>query len=444
MSGFIHDPSVVSWGRVERFSHQVARPAFFDELPALIEAARAKGPVLAIGLGRSYGDSGLNADGALIDMSGLDRLLSFDPQTGILEAEAGVSLADILGFAVPRGLFLPVTPGTKFVTLGGAIANDVHGKNHHGASTIGRWVERLELWRSDGSRHLLRPDGNSDLFAATIGGLGLTGLIARAALRLERIESAFLDVETTPFANLAEFFALAAGQAERFTHTVAWVDCLASGRSLGRGVFSAASFSREGGLDPGRARRRPALPVDFPSFALNRFSIGAFNQVYALAGRLKAGRARLPYERYFYPLDAIGNWNRLYGRRGMFQYQSVVPPPAAEAATAEMLRQIGRAGDGSFLVVLKTFGALPSPGLLSFPREGTTLALDFPNRGDSTLALLDRLDAVVKEAGGRLYPAKDGRLSGAMFRAGYPELERFAAQLDPGFSSSFWRRVMGR
>jgi L-gulonolactone oxidase len=442
VTGFIDDPSVVSWGRVERFAHRVARPRFSDELPKLIGEARQHGPLLAVGAGRSYGDSGLNGGGALIDMRGLDRLVSFDVETGILEAEAGVSLAEILRFAVPRGFFLPVTPGTKFVTLGGAIANDVHGKNHHGAGTIGRWIERIELWRSDGSRQLVKSDDNSGLFAATIGGLGLTGLIARAALRLVPIESAFLEVETTPFGSLAEFFALSATQSERFAHTVAWVDCLAGARGLGRGIFSAANFSRDGGLDPGPPRRRPALPFDLPGFALNRVSIGAFNHLYRLAGRLGAGRRRVAYEPFFYPLDAIGNWNRLYGRRGMFQYQSVVPPAAAEAATAEMLAQISKAGEGSFLVVLKTFGALPSPGLLSFPREGTTLALDFPNRGESTLALLDRLDAVVKEAGGRLYPAKDGRLSGAMFRAGYPELERFAAQLDPGFSSSFWRRVM--
>ncbi|MDR3474694.1 MAG: FAD-binding oxidoreductase [Devosia sp.] len=444
MTGFLSDGSVRAWGRVHKYRHDLARPSFRDELPGLLaENGAADRKLLAIGLRRSYGNSGLNADGGLLDMSGLDRLISFDPETGVLEAEAGASLAEILDFALPRGYFLPVTPGTRFVTLGGAIANDVHGKNHLTAGTFGRWVREIELLRTDGSSHVLRPDENTGLFAATIGGLGLTGIITRVALELKPVSSGDMDVETIPFDSLAAFFTILREPAPGYEYDVAWVDCLAGGAALGRGLFTRARHSAQGGLDVRARRGGPSFPVDLPGFALNRFSIGAFNALYYAVGRMKAGRGRSPYGSYFYPLDSIGQWNRMYGKAGMYQYQSVVPPEAGEAATAEMLRQISKAGQGSFLVVLKSFGSLSSPGMLSFPREGITLALDFPNRGPSTLQLLDRLDAVVREAGGRLYPAKDGRLPPDMFRSGYPLLDRFAAHVDPGLSSSFWRRMQG-
>jgi L-gulonolactone oxidase len=442
MSGFQLNLGVTSWGRVLRALHYVARPAFRDEIESriLAGAAEPRG-VLGGGLRRSYGDSGLNADGHLIDMTALDRLITFDAGTGRLTAEAGISLKEILSFAIPRGFFLPVTPGTRNVTLAGAIANDVHGKNHHGAGTFGRFVRELTLLRSDGSIRALSPDDETGLFAATIGGLGLTGIIATAQIELIPISSAMMDAQTVPFGNLDEFFAVATESERSFDYTVAWVDCMAKGAALGRGLFSRGRHAAEGPLEvrePGSDRN---LPVDLPGFALNRLSIGAFNALYYRNGRRHTDIASVSYLPFFYPLDAIGNWNRLYGQAGMYQYQSVVPPAVARDATAEMLGQIAKAGEGSFLAVLKTFGNLPSPGLLSFPMEGTTLALDFPNRGTETLALLARLDSVVKEARGRLYPAKDGRLPPEMFVAGYPGLDRFRSFVDPGFSSSFWRRI---
>ncbi|CAA0113935.1 Decaprenylphosphoryl-beta-D-ribose oxidase [Starkeya nomas] len=441
MTGFVDTDQLVSWGRVLRARHDLARPAFLDELPALLHTGAAStGKVLAGGLRRSYGDSCLNADGALIDVSALDRFIAFDPATRLLTAEAGVSLAQVLAFAIPRGLFLPVTPGTKFVTLGGAVANDVHGKNHHGAGTFGRWVRALTLLRSDGSNRELTPEDESGLFAATIGGLGLTGVIATVTVELQPISSSHMVTETIPFANLGEFFRLARDSDAAHAYSVAWIDCLASGGDLGRGLLTLADHAAEGPLEVA-GRQGPSIPFDFPEIALNRYSIAAFNRLYHYAGAAKAGRRVVSYDPYFYPLDAIRNWNRLYGRRGMYQYQSVVPPEAAPEATREMLRTIARAGTGSFLAVLKTFGAVASPGLLSFPREGTTLALDFPNRGPETLALLSRLDAIVREAKGRLYPAKDGRLPPDLFHAGYPAAERFAQHVDPGISSSFWRRM---
>jgi L-gulonolactone oxidase len=375
----------------------------------------------------------------LIDMTGLDHFVSFDRPTRILVAEAGVSLAEILKLVIPAGYFLPVTPGTKFVTLGGAVANDVHGKNHHRAGTIGRWIRQLDLRRSDGTEHSLDRADSTGLFAATIGGLGLTGVITRVAVELAPIASSNMDVETIRFGNLAEFFVLAADSEATHDYTVSWVDCLAKGRTLGRGIFTRARHSSDGELRV-HSGTGPSVPVDAPSFLLNRLSLSAFNEIYyRFAGRSR--QTRVSYDRFFYPLDAIGSWNKLYGRRGFYQYQSVVPARNAEAATAEMLRTTADAGQGSFLAVMKTFGDIPTPGLLSFPMKGTTLALDFANHGPSTLLLLDKLDAIVREAGGRLYPAKDGRFPSAMFQAGYPALDQFRIHIDPGMSSTFWRRM---
>lgn len=440
MSEFLPRTDIVPWGRIPSTQMRVARPFFADELDALIKIGAAMpGRVLAGGLRRSYGGSCVNDGGGLIDMTGLDRFIQLDRQTGHLVAEAGVSLAEILEVAIPAGFFLPVTPGTKFVTLGGAIANDVHGKNHHGAGTIGCWIRRIDLLRSDGVEHSLRPDDSSGLFSATIGGLGLTGIMARVELELMPITSSDMQIETIPFQNLAEFFALADESEATHPYTVAWVDCLGKGRKLGRGIFTRARHRQDGELRV-HSSRGPSMPIDAPGFLLNRLSLSAFNECYyRIAGR--ARQTTVSYDPFFYPLDVVGDWNRLYGRRGFYQYQSVVPPDHAADATAQMLRTIAQAGEGSFLAVLKTFGALSSPGLLSFPKRGATLALDFVNRGAKTLSLLDKLDAIVREAGGRLYPAKDGRLPPAMFVAGYPELNRFRSLMDPGMSSTFWRRM---
>lgn len=433
---------VLSWGRVLRARHTVARPRWRDELPGLIDEGTGEGrKLLGIGLRRSYGDSGLNPDGAVIDMTGLDRAIAFDPETRLLRAEAGMSLDAVLRLLVPRGFFLPVTPGTRFVTLGGAVANDVHGKNHHRTGTFGGWVRRLSLLRSDGREIELGPDDRTGLFAATVGGLGLTGLIGWVEIEMMPVASATMAAETVPFGGLDEFFTLAAESDAAFDYTVAWVDCLAVGEALGRGILSRARHADAGSLAAAPARRPSSLPIDLPGFVLNSATVKAFNAFYYANGRRKAGRASVPYEPFFYPLDAIGGWNRLYGKRGLYQYQSVVPPAAARDATRAMLQAIAASGEGSFLAVLKTFGDKPSPGLLSFPRPGSTLALDFANRGTSTLTLLDRLDSIVREAGGRLYPAKDGRISAAMFRTGYPNWADFAGHVDPGFASHFWRRV---
>lgn len=432
-----------SWGRVIQAEHLIGRPTHRGELPAVMAQAQERGlSALPVGLGRSYGDTNLNPGAALIDMRGLDRFMAFDAETGLLTCEAGVSLSQILHMAVPRGWFLPTTPGTRYVTVGGAIANDVHGKNHHRAGTFGTSVRRVGLWRSDRDRVAeIGPNQEPELFAATVGGLGLTGVIVWAEIQLVRTPSSHLDQRLEPFGALADFFRIAEQASARYEHTVAWIDCTASGPRLGRGLFTLANWAQDGQRVVHSDRAGPAMPFEAPAFALNPLTLRAFNALYYAKGAMAAGDSKVHYTQAFYPLDAIRRWNLLYGPRGFYQYQCVTPAATAPEAMTEILRRVARSGEGSFLAVLKTLGEAPSPGLLSFPTPGVTLALDFRNRGQETLDLLAVLDTIVFEAGGRLYPAKDGRMSGAALRAGYPALDRFTPHLDPALSSAFWRRI---
>jgi FAD/FMN-containing dehydrogenase len=437
----------LSWGRAHRFDHEVWQPRSPAGFRACLATADDR-PRLAYGLGRSYGDSCLNAGGVLVDMAALDHFQDFDPATGVLRVEAGVRLADIVNLLARRtgpdgaGWFLPVSPGTAFVTVGGAVANDVHGKNHHLMGTFGSHVRAFRLWRSDGSVRRCAPDENVELFQATIGGLGLTGILLDVELQLRRVPGLAVANEDVRFDDLDAFYALSAEAVDQAEYTVAWIDCLAQGRRLGRGVFSRASHVAGPASLPLAGAPRRTMPFEPPFSPLGRLSIAAFNALYWRRFWPRRGRRqRLPVTAVLYPLDHIADWNRLYGRRGFYQYQCVLPPATARDAVADLLSTIARAGDGSFLAVLKTLGDRPSPGLLSFPMKGTTLALDFSNRGTPTLALLDRLDRITEAAGGRLYPAKDGRMSAATFRFGYGALDRFARSLDPALSSSFWRRM---
>ncbi len=426
-----------SWGNVFRAGHEVFDPASrFDPFP------QTEGSVLPYGNGRSYGDSCLNMGAALLRTRSLDRFIRFDAASGILRCEAGVLLDDIIRRTMPAGWFVAVTPGTRFVTVGGAIANDVHGKNHHAFGTFIRHVRCFELLRSDGQRIVCSETDNPEWFAATAGGLGLTGLITWAEIQLRRIPGPVLDVETIRFANLDEFVTLCAESDRNFEYTVSWVDCLGRGKHLGRGLFQRANHApREGRAAPSKSR---ALSVPFtPPFSLvNAASLRIFNSLYYRIPLAARRRADTDFSPFFYPLDGILHWNRLYGPRGLYQYQCVIPAAAGREATGALLETIARSGLGSFLAVLKMFGAVKSPGLLSFPQEGITLALDFPNRGERLKRLFVELDAIVSDAGGRLYPAKDGRMPGRLFRSGYPLWSRFTRYIDPHCSSSFWRRVM--
>ena len=426
-----------SWGRYPRVHHRAVYKAnWADEIPGILEQIEDSS-CLPYGLGRSYGDSCLNEGGALLDCSGLNRILAFDRQSGRLWCEAGVSLADILEIAVPEGWFLPVTPGTKFVTIGGAIANDVHGKNHHRAGTFGNHITRLDLYRSDWGRVPCGTQQNPDMFAATIGGLGLTGVILSAEFQLKPISGTMIAVETLPFHSLDEFVSISNDSDASHEYTVAWIDCFSGDRP--RGIFYRGNHAEEVGK-PRHKGVGARVPFAFPEWVLNHFTIQAFNTVYYRWNALKRGKSNVHYAPFFYPLDSVLRWNLIYGKSGFVQHQCVVPNSAG-GAIEELLRVTKRSGLGSFLAVLKRFGERRSPGLLSFPRPGFTLTLDFPVRKEKTLRLLESLDQIVFEAGGAIYPAKDARMSAAIFESSFPHWRDFHRFIDPKISSSFWRRV---
>lgn len=427
-----------SWGRYPRVQQRVVRLTDRDApLPAV------EGTVLPHGNGRSYGDSCLNPGGTLLHTRGLDRFIAFDPATGLLRCESGVLLADILALVVPQGWFLPVTPGTRYATVGGAIANDVHGKNHHAAGTFGHHVTRFELLRTDGQRLLCHPGDAHGQFEATVGGLGLTGVVTWSELQLKRIPGPWLETETHRFGALADFFALSCASTANYEYTVAWVDCVARGTALGRGLFIRGNHASPLPEDrPAEPRRTLSMPLTPPVSLVNRMTLGPFNGLYYRRQRSTIDRRVVHYAPYFYPLDGIRNWNRIYGPSGFLQFQCVVPPRFAAESIEELLKQISASGIGSFLAVLKDFGNRPSRGMMSFARPGTTLALDFPRTGPAVFALLERLDAIVDEAQGAVYPAKDARQRGEYFRRAFPRWQEFATFIDPQFSSGFWRRVM--
>lgn len=425
----------VSWGRYPYQEQQgVDLQWRTDALPA--------GKVLPQGNARSYGDSCMNQGGQVASTRFLRRFMAFDPATGLLQCEAGVLLADILDLAEPQGWFLASTPGTKFATVGGAIANDVHGKNHHLEGTFGCHVTRFELLRTDGTRLLCSPTENAGFFRATIGGLGLTGLITWAELKLKRVPNSAVNLETIKYRDLAAFFALSAESEHSHEYTAAWIDCLASREKLGRGHFLRANHARVTQPKPPASKLKLAMPIDPPLSLVNSLSLRAFNALYYNRQRQERSLATVHYDPFFYPLDFVHEWNRMYGPKGFLQYQCVVPNAVSYDAIREMLERIAAANSGSFLVVLKVFGDVPSPGLLSFPRPGATLALDFPYQGNKTLHLFDQLDEVVVQAGGAIYPAKDAHMRGEHFKRFYPNLDTFIQYKDPGISSSFWRRVM--
>jgi decaprenylphospho-beta-D-ribofuranose 2-oxidase len=415
------------WGRYPRHPSEVLSPETPRALPCLLTD---RSGFVARGNGRAYGDAAIG-ETVTLSTRRLDRIRAFDRATGRIHVEAGVLLSDILALAVPLGFFPPVVPGTKFVTVGGMIAADVHGKNHHRHGGFGNHVEWLTLALPDGSVVTCSQVENAGLFAATIGGMGLTGTILEAAFRLNPIETGWMRQKTIVAPDLDH--ALAALEAvDGVTYTVAWIDCLARGASLGRSLIFAAEHATQRdveGLKPG-ARSFPAsrsgrlsVPFDLPSATLGRSSVAAFNEVYYRLGAMKAGYPFLVHwEPYFFPLDGIGNWNRAYGRRGFLQYQCVVPAAKAKGVLAHVLDRIARQGAASFLAVLKRLG--PARGDLSFPLEGVTLTLDLPV-SDHAFDLLDGLDRAVAAAGGRLYLAKDARQSRAAFEAGYPGLARF-------------------
>ena len=426
---------VSSWGRLGRFDHDVVALSDRHQIVQQLKNSRTG---IAYGMGRSYGDVCLNPDGVLWQTTGLDRYISLDETTGRLMCEAGVLLRDIQRLIIPHGWILPVTPGTQLITVGGAIANDVHGKNHHVLGAFGDHLKWLKLIRTDGTIIECGPDLLQDWFAATVGGFGLTGIITEIEIQLRRAPGPWLATETVPYANLEEFFHLADDSEADWEHTVSWIDCVAKG---GRGLFMRGNPTVEIRQEPkGRKLTMPFVP---PISLVNNLSLRPFNMTYFNLKKWQAGKNISHYESFFYPLDNLLEWNRMYGPNGFFQYQSVVPRELGRDAVQAMLKEIAHSGEGSFLAVLKTFGNRQPVGMMSFPQPGVTLALDFPNKGERTLKLLTRLDAIVRVAGGRLYLAKDARMPRDLFEAGYPRLAEFLKYRDPGISSALSRRLIG-
>ena len=428
---------VTSWGRLTAEAHELVPVHESGRALAAISAPGVRG--LPVGLERSYGDVSLNAGGRLWPMRGLDRLIEFDVETGLLTVEAGVTIGEVQSIFAPRGWMMPVTPGTQYVTIGGAIANDVHGKNHHTAGTIGEHIREIVLARTDGEVIVCSPTTRPEWFAATVGGLGLTGVILRATIELTHTGGPWIDAEDVVFESIDEFFELSEGS-DAEEYAVSWVDVTTGGGR--RGIFTRGSTAADQG---GQARpaRQLTFPFVPPVSLVNSLSVPMFNRGYFRLKAARSRRSRVHYAPFFYPLDAIAHWNRMYGPRGFHQYQSVIPSAHAVEATTEMLGEISRSGLGSFLGVLKTFGDRQSPGMLSFPMAGVTFALDFPERGERTDALFARLDRIVADAGGRLYPGKDARMPRALFEAGYPALDAFRRMRDPGIDSELARRLIG-
>jgi FAD/FMN-containing dehydrogenase len=437
------------WGRYPLAECDVYRPEKLAELAAIVTANRT--PVVARGCGRAYGDAAINGGARVVEIGRLNRMLSFDAASGLLRAEAGVTISEIIDVFLPRGFFPAVTPGTRFVTLGGAIAADVHGKNHHRDSSFSAYLTSFDLMLASGEVLRCSREENAELFWATIGAMGLTGVIIEAELRLGRVESAYLRGEILRAENIDAALEAFERTDRQYRYSMAWIDCASAGARLGRCVFTVGNFAPLEALPPAprqdplsiRSRSQPRVPIDFPALALSTPTIRAFNELYYATHPGSREPRLFEYGGFFYPLDSIREWNRIYGKRGFVQYQCVWPNAESCAGIIETLEAIGSARRYPFLTVLKKFGA--QEGLMSFPMPGYTLALDFPI-ADGLFDFLDGLDAMVLKRGGRVYLAKDARMRPEVFRAMYPNLGRWQqakAAVDPQgrFSSSLARRI---
>jgi FAD/FMN-containing dehydrogenase len=423
---------ISNWGNYPVVPATEVSFSIAEQLPAVLTEA-----CIARGNGRCYGDAALAP--TVISTRKFDKLLAFDPHAGIVQCQAGVTLAALLEVVVPRGWFLPVTPGTKYITVGGAVASDVHGKNHHVDGAFSAHVLDLTVLTGRG---LLRcsPTEHADVFAATCGGMGLTGIILTVRFRLKRIQTAYIRQRQVKASHLAAALELFAHYHD-WTYSVAWIDCLQTGQGFGRSILFLGEHATPDEV-PGPAgnaplclppRKQVAVPCYAPSVVLNPVSIRVFNALYYQKTRHTIQDSVVPYDGFFYPLDALLHWNRLYGRQGFVQYQCVVPKEGGRQGLVEILRRISQRGLGSFLAVLKVFG--PQDSLIAFPMEGYTLALDFPLRR-GLFEFLDELDRIVLAYGGRVYLSKDARMQPEMFWKSYPQSQQFlrlVQRYNPGF-----------
>ena len=411
---------IAGWGGIS----VDARELLSEDFPSI-----AKEAVLSRGLGRSYGDSSLPPPGRTVaNSTRADRILAFDEGTGVLRAEAGLSLATVNRLFLSRGFFAPITSGTQHVTLGGMVAADVHGKNHHRDGTFGAHTESLLIQVADGRRVLCSRTAEGDLFRATLGGMGLTGHVLEVTCRLARVPSPWIVTETERIPDIDAFIQALKDSGKSWPHTMGWIDCLSSGRRLGRGVLMRGRWAEPEEARAGFPRQtlRPSIPFELPSFVVSRWSVRTFNALY-YGKPWPSRRVAEPWS-FFYPLDAIGSWNRLYGRRGFTQYQCVLPETAGVGAARRLLELLSRRGGASMLCVIKDCGA-EGEGILSFPRPGISIALDLPIR-ETTQALVDALNDEVVGQGGRVYLAKDQFTRREHFEAMEPRLPRFRAIRD--------------
>ena len=412
-----------NWGNYPEMACQVYS---FDTVERLESLCASQRVLIARGKGRCYGDSSLGDH--VISTDKYNRITSFDTEQGIMECQAGVSLEEVLQVAIPKGWFLPVTPGTKFVSLGGAVASDIHGKNHHKEGSFSKHTLSIKVLCGDGRIYECSREQHSDLFAATCGGMGLTGIILSVKFKLKKISTAYIRQKQIKAANLDDLLKLF-GKNKDYTYSVAWVDCLATGNNFGRSILILGEHAEREELPMSvqtehlkvHSGSKFNIPFNFPSFVLNKFSIKLFNVLYYQKNLKPVQDSIVHYDGFFYPLDNIRNWNRMYGKKGFLQYQFVLPLDQIDNLK-EIMTRISERKMGSFLSVLKVFG--PQNDLISFPQEGYTLALDFPVRPD-ILNFLDELDDIVEKSGGRLYLTKDARMNKVFFQNSYPGLPEF-------------------
>jgi decaprenylphospho-beta-D-ribofuranose 2-oxidase len=436
-TGLKNTVSLTGWGRIAPTQAQLAQPDTVAGVTRLLEASSSPG-IIPRGLGRSYNNAAQSAGGVVISTARLDRIASLDPATGVVTCEAGVSLEQLMVAGLPHGWFVPVSPGTRQVTVGGAIAADVHGKNHHVAGSFARHVLSFDIVLPGGELRTVTEAAEPELFWATAGGMGLTGLVVRAEIQLKRVATSRLLVDTVRTADIDETMAVLAEHDRAFGYTVAWSDSLARGTHLGRSVVTSGDFAAPADLPAGagpfefRPGARLGAPAWMPPGLINRYSVALASEAYyRRAPRSRQGELQT-IGAFFHPLDAIRNWNRVYGPGGFRQYQYVVPF-GQEAAVRRSFELVSRARAASFVTVLKRFGE-GDPGLLSFPLPGWTLALDVPARTPGLAGLLASLDRLVVDAGGRVYLAKDSRVPAGTLAAMYPRLEEFRklrAGIDP-------------